>query len=341
MDSSGFIKPTAKWNKNKRKLRATPSGEDDDFEAIADIDKNTKPPGPTNAQELEDWPMMQLLSVDSKPGLQLAQRFMTLLKYGTLNTTDYSGADCPREMDYQLSLAMAKKYGLPEPPRFSFVRACDNDHLPQKVLLQAAKKLDKCRTCVSPDILSVLDKDTRKFLDEMEPPLEMRTSDKEADRVHASKMYSQMLDWLMANRARIIPEDASFPCMVHEQQCKLEPSGREIQMDDDDRVLKLNWAGTTCKGWSTVGDSGGFCDASEKIHAVFVTQRARMAELNKEDGFFGECTSKYPVDIKLGVPLEPWMHVVWIKVDAAKLGFPSKRPRCLSFGANRNRRWWV
>ena len=324
----------------KRKLKATASIAEDDFQAIADIDKNAKPPGPANIQELEEWPMMQLESVDSKP--KLAHRFLTLLKHGTLNTTDYSGADCPREMDYQLSLAMAKKYGLPEPPRFSFVRACDNDHLPQKVLLQVAKKLDGCRTCVSPDILSVLDKDTRQFLDEMEPPLEMRTSDKLEDRVQAAQMYSQMLDWLMANRARIITDDATFPCLVHERtMCKLGPCGRDQLLDEDDRVLKLNWAGTTCKGWSSVGDSGGFCDASEKTHAVFVTQRVRMAELNTEDGFFGECTVKYPVEVKLGLPLQPWMHVVWVKVDAAKLGYGTKRPRCLSFGSNRNRRWWV
>ena len=114
----------------KRKLKATVSIAEDDFQAIADIDKNAKPPGPANIQELEEWPMMQLGSVDSRP--KLVRRFLTLLKHGTLNTTDYSGADCPREMDYQLSLAMAKKYGLPEPPRFSFVRACDNGHLPSE-----------------------------------------------------------------------------------------------------------------------------------------------------------------------------------------------------------------
>ena len=123
--------------------------EEDDFRALAAIDDNTKKqsPGPSTYEELENWPLWNLQCLDSRP--ELAANFLKMVMHGTLNTKDYSGLDCPREVGHQLSLAIAKKLGLDERPRFSFVRACDNSRLPQDVLIQLSKKLDGGRTCVS------------------------------------------------------------------------------------------------------------------------------------------------------------------------------------------------
>jgi hypothetical protein len=314
--------------------------EEDDFRALAAIDDNTKKqsPGPSTYEELENWPLWNLQCLDSRP--ELAANFLKMVMPGTLNTTGYSGLDCPREVGHQLSLAIAKKFGLDERPRFSFVRACDNSRLPQDVLIQLSKK-SYC-ICVSPDILGSLTVDMQKFLEALEPSAALRTSERSEDRMQAASMYQTMLDWLITNREWLFPADATFPCLVHvrngiSNRCRLDPCGRDPLLDEHDSTLVFNWGGTTCHGWSSVGDSGGFCDASEKTQAVFVTQRVRMAELNKEDGFFGEWTVKYPVEIKLAIPISPWMFAVWIKADACKMGWPNKRHRMLSFGGCRNR----
>ena len=335
-------KPGNSAGKRRRTARTVLTDESD-FDIMVDIERanpyqKKMTAGPSTMQELDDWPTWMLNAMDCKPAL--LQRMMDILRPGTLNTTDYSGTDCPREMAYQLSMALAKKYNMSESPRFAFVRSCDNAALPQKVLKQIAESLDGGRTCLSPDIMSPLDNDTLQFLDAMEPSVELRTSDLHEDRMKASTTYADMLEWLMSNRARLFPNDVTCECLVHPGgKCKLDASGRDNFLDRLPNVLKINWSGTTCKGWSSLGDQGRFCDMSEKTHAVWLTQRARMSELGHEDGFFGECTLRYPVEIKLAIPLEPWMHVVWIKVGPEKLGFPEKRMRVHSFGAGRKRHW--
>ena len=328
--------------KRKRIFRPTGSGEEDDFQILAAIVNDTKKqsPGPSTYEELENWPLWNLQCLDARP--ELAANFLQMVMQGSLNTTDYSGIDCPREVGHQLSLAIAKRKGLDEGPRFSFVRGCDNSRLPQDVLIQLSKKLDGGRSCVSPDILASLSDDTQKFLEEMEPPAALRTSERSEDRMQAATMYQTLLEWLITNREWLFPADATFPCLVHvrngiRNRCRLDPCGRDPLLDEDDSVLVFNWGGTTCHGWSSVGDSGGFAHASEKAHAVFLTQRIRMVELKKEHGFWGECTVRYPVQVKLAIPLSPWMFAVWIKADACKMGWPNKRPRMLSFGGDRNR----
>ena len=54
----------------------------------------------------------------------------------------------------------------------------------------------------------------------------------------------------------------------------------------DSNALRLNWAGTTCTGWSSVGLQEGFTHVSERTRNVWLLQRVVAAERNMEDGFF-------------------------------------------------------
>ena len=59
-------------------------------------------------------------------------------------------------------------------------------------------------------------------------------------------------------------------------------------------------------------------------------------ELDLESGFFQECTTRCPVEIKLQAALEPSAETVWIRTCPTKLGYQSKRSRNFSAVLNRN-----
>eukprot|EP00974_Lingulodinium_polyedra_P001908 180105-Lingulodinium_polyedra.AAC.1 len=66
-----------------------------------------------------------------------------------------------------------------------------------------------------------------------------------------------------------------------------------------------------------------------------------MAEIGLEDGFFQECTQRYPTEQNLAVPLQPWHRVIWVHWGPEQQGIPSRRQRVFSFAVVRERFAWV
>ena len=139
--------------------------------------------------------------------------------------------------------------------------------------------------------------------------------------------YAHLSDLVWQSREEYYPPHATAPCLIHGGRCPLFKSRRTPL------TLSFNWAGTICKGWSTVGDQQRFGDPSERPHASYVAQRAQAAKGGYEDAFFQECVKNYPIVQKLVLPLQDTHHMVYVISEPRKVnGFPSRRPRRLSAG---------
>ena len=111
-------------------------------------------------------------------------------------------------------------------------------------------------------------------MNEIDPRPQLRKPKEFEQNVVAAEMYTQVADWLLANRETFFPADAAGPGLVHpKKKCHLSALGRFDGISDV-KVLKFNHSGTIC-----------FCDVSEKIHALWLTQRMRLMELDLESGF--------------------------------------------------------
>ena len=254
---------------------------EDDFEAIDIAQKQDLAPGPRTREEIIQWPVDIVMRAR-----QAGERFdnmIDLLKYGFLSTTDYSGYDCPRELVTQCFAALAFTHSWPPgyTPAVHFTRACDNDGLPLKVLSYLADVVDRAESCVQTDIENSLVADAIRALDKMIPHQEKdRLSKEEESEVQDS--YKQMLHWLIDNRNWVFKEHCASECIIHDQECP----GHPRQHEDCDGALRVNWAGTECVGWSTVGKQLRYAHRSERTHAIWMTQRIIHAENGKEDGVF-------------------------------------------------------
>ncbi|CAE7249489.1 unnamed protein product [Symbiodinium natans] len=218
------------------------------------------------------------------------------------------------------------------------------------------------RTCVFSDINDRLPATAVMMLDSMLPNSKMSRED-------TARAYADMLAWLQDNRSWVFPAGATSHCLVHEKQCAafpcvdesegpaLQPEGevpepsqkrlrrRLFQSDSESapvprKKLLVNMAGTTCCGWSSVGKGLHFADPSERPHAIWVTERRRRAEMDLEDVVFSECTTRYPVQEKLGV-LQETHEILSIVINPMALGWPVRRNRLFACALNRQSVAWM
>ena len=163
----------------------------------------------------------------------------------------------------------------------------------QCILKQIAQTEVDDEPCVLCDINSRLPKHALSWLDAAMPSPEDSAESSAAS-------YRSMERYLMENRHTIFPNATTDWCVVHNRRCSLFPES--CQPDDDQlQPLVMNFAGTTCRGWSSAGKSRHFSDPSERPHAVWVTERRYRAEELQEALFFSECTPRYPVEVTVRV----------------------------------------
>ena len=195
--------------------------------------------------------------------------------------------------------------------KFRHVRACDFGKVQQQVLLHISKLEQESgnRMCVMSDILDRLHPAARQQVEAMMPAVS-------ADVESAAEAYAAIQKWLMANRFWIFTDLPKSWCIVHQQECLLFPGTREDDVSDlteedveeqpgpcckrqkmqEPSGIHINFAGNTCKGWSSVGSNRRFGDKSELVHAVWLSERARRGERGGEHLFISECTVRYPCE---------------------------------------------
>lgn len=304
------------------------------------------PPGPESVQELYKWPDHVAAAMTEDESLRLRE----LLERKIVVCSDYSGQDCYREALEVLVVALERRFSWPLPQDcLRFGRACDNERLPQKVLMAMSSKFDDSKSCVFSDLLDRL---TPVALDFVKAAIPNEKLSKE-DRAQA---YSDMLEWLSSNRSWAYA--GTSHCLVHKRPCPVHPDGVALglataedepaakRMKSDtcnscSRPLYVNTSGMTCKGWSAVGEQLRFADKSELPFAVWLTERETWAQHGAQDIFFGECTARFPVQSKLAERLSETHDVIWIITGPEQLGWPHRRPRMFCAGINKSTLSWV
>ena len=264
---------------------------EDDFDAIAssqlaliEAELSKKPPGPTTWEEVISWPEELIYRLKQCDGHKI-KILMDTEQFGSLNTTDYSGFDCPREMVFQMQKVFQALYELDGKIGnilHRFVRSCDVGGLQRRVLLWMSNHLDSGKSCVLQDIEGCLDDWVVQELDDMIPH-QQKTDLSVAEKAEVAKAYADMWAWLVKDRQKILPDPLLSPCLTHDGYCPLFAWREEC---DHSKALRLHWAGTTCTGWSSVGLQEGLSHTSERTHNIWLLQRIVLAERNKEDAFF-------------------------------------------------------
>ena len=75
--------------------------------------------------------------------------------------------------------------------------------------------------------------------------------------------------------------------------------------------------------------------------AIWFLERVDWANNLKEDIFFAECTTRFPVKDKIADRLQYSHYVFFIFVDPEDIGWPCKRPRMFCCGINRRTCRWT
>ena len=113
--------------------------------------------GPETAAELGNW-VNSLLKVMTVRGLR--DRAICMLQNGLVGTTDFSGVDFPVE-----SIRLSSGALMSGSPKVVFVRSCDWERVPQRILRESAKP----NGCVFHDVNERLHPDMKAWIDENTP----------------------------------------------------------------------------------------------------------------------------------------------------------------------------
>ena len=248
--------------------------------------------GPHTLAEAFMWPRSKVQDLEKAFPDKVA-RLRNNLCNGIAATSDYSGIGCDQEIMWQLDKAMdgmgwnwRKRHG------FRFYRACDNDPLPQSVLLHRSKRLSMNRTCLMNDIEDRLPEWAIAYLDAKMPECH-------ADEATKKQAYADIDEWICENRAMLFNSHTASRCLVHGRDCPIAlPQETSLQgydcadADDNDdvdtaftfgRPLRLNFAGKSCVGWSAVGQKGMYAHHSERTFSVWKNELMAIAAQYPEE----------------------------------------------------------
>lgn len=247
--------------------------------------------GPQNIEEFVRWPANLVGKVfcrnDGNDQVRLA-RFKALVASGLSVYSDYSGMAGEYEFLFQLNEALSSKVVFDIDHR----RFCDISKVSQAILSNISE-IEFGEPCVMCDINSRLPQHAVSWLDAAMPS--------QGDNLEAAAAsYGSMQTYLMENRQTIFRHAEKDWCVVHRKLCSLFPPSQRSQSDGDNpsQPLVMNFAGTTCRGWSSAGKGRHFSDPSERPHSIWITERRYRAEELLEDMFISECTPRYPVQAR-------------------------------------------
>ena len=247
------------------------------------------PDGPASFDDFATWPktvVQKLFARGDGNDEARLNRLKSLLGGGLQVYSDYSGMAGEYEFLFQLAEALTSKMELHVTHR----RFCDISKVSQSILKRISETEFDDQPCVMCDINSRLPKHAIDWLDAAMPLHEDSAES-------SARSFASMEKYLMENRDAIFSSATTDWCVVHNGNCSLFPERSSPDgADDEARPLVANFAGTTCRGWSSAGKSRHFGDPSERPHSVWISERRFRAEKLKESVFFSECTPRYPVE---------------------------------------------
>ena len=163
--------------------------------------------------------------------------------------------------------------------------------------------------CVFKNINDRLPEEALEYLEGLEPS----TQEHLKDWSFCEGRYKQMQKYLMVNRNVFFTDQTKSWCDIHHRMCPVfDPHDEETPAKD--QPLRVNFAGSPCVAWSSVGTKAKGAHTSERDFSIWLAERAARADQRRENVFFQECTERFPHDQKLATPLDTTHHVVQAKV---------------------------
>ena len=262
--------------------------------------------GPTSLEDFYRWPQVVLERLvnrgDSSDGLRRA-RLELLLSKRMLTTSDYSGLSGESEILHQMDPVLRSILDLPRDQLFHHSKYCDHGKLQQAALQALCVSEPNC--CVFQDLADRLGPVAARYVEAMRPAEGSSVAE-------AGAAYKEMAAWLMDNRKDLLKVDHTSYCVAHDKMCEvsapiLPASEEETEERQPDSMLKVHFAGTTCRGWSSAGQQRFWGDKSEEPHGIWLAHRRLEAERTDggaEDIVISECTVRYPAKALLFIAVD-------------------------------------
>lgn len=331
------------------------------------------PQGPGSLEQAQAWDA-RLLNQLSESDSGSIRSLTNLVKSGVLFTSAYSGWDAPREgwrvFQEHLNISL-QDIGFPPTPKALWVSSCDVGQLQREVLLKLSG-LEGHRPCVFVDILNHMDPTAERFIRSIVP----EPSQSAADKIDA---HNQMHKFLHRNSKWAFGPDVKGWCCAHEQDCPVWPlqawrKAQQCASEEDDQQWKRQrldrkpWymdpqflscgllrdcdesieepfiadvSCPCCQDWSAQGSALGEVGRTEPPHITYINKRRAGAELELENAFVFECTSRYPVVERQEVELADTHVVLKVHWSPHEAGYPVRRPRLFSAGIARWSHIWI
>ncbi|CAE6929587.1 unnamed protein product [Symbiodinium sp. CCMP2592] len=154
------------------------------------------PPGPSNLQELMQFPEHMVWTVFERADFK--SRVLSLLQHGVCESSDYSGVFAEGEAKRLMFRAIERQTGFKVP--HVATRTCDIDSSAQATLVHISDVQERGNMCVFPDIRQQVHQLAQDWLDGCAPGPEA-TQDQQA------QAYEAMHDWLRRNGSWAVNQD--------------------------------------------------------------------------------------------------------------------------------------
>ena len=173
-----------------------------------------------SAQSLFQWPQ-RVAEALSEPAA--CSRLQSMLLSRVVVSSDYSGYGSEIEALSCVLRALETRNGwdFAQQP-FIFSRVCDIGAVPQKVLMALSKGHFQSRMCLFEDIIDHCHTSAAEYLRAAVPP-------DNCTQQEASDAYSDILQWLLRNRAWALDCNLKQTCLVHRGKCHVCPTAAWIR----------------------------------------------------------------------------------------------------------------
>ena len=197
------------------------------------------PPGPTTLAQQGAWPdsnvQALLLQVGDEESRNRMHRLKALFDREIVWNAHYAGSWGDRNIMEQHCVALesipGKPFGSRLQEKLHFAWACDNEPVPQALLLHLARKVDGNLTCVHEDLLHRISPTDREWCESCLPPSSANTEEKES-------AYKEIQRHLLQNSERAFNRTARVPCLTHNKCCPAVPWARAPEAVDEEATSK-------------------------------------------------------------------------------------------------------
>ena len=143
----------------------------------------------------------------------------------------------------------------------------------------------------------------------------------------------QQFDWLFRNREWVFSPDRQCYCHVHGCDCPLRPGS--VLGGSDAAPLSITAFGQLGTAQAVNANEGLVGPP-----AVWIAERAYLAERKLEHGFVCATPSSYDVEGELVEPLRKTHDVIWVSTGPHWMGYPKRRHRLFVFGFTKGMLDW-